>query len=300
MKPLIPLLFSFSLLLFSSPGFGAACCGGGFAAPSIIAGDEKALLTLSASQSEVTTDVHTNGLWKKREEAEDIQTLKIEGAHLLSDRWHAGFSLPLTKRNRAQQVASGFGDLNTSLGYEYLPDWDYNPLRPKGVGFLQLTIPTGRSIYESENPLGLDSQGRGFWALGMGTLLTKTWSKLDAFANFEIHRSFDKSLDHDGVQGTLKPGWGHTLGMGAGINTTNFRFGSSLTWMEEGAVNLVGSQNSSGAAQRYATGALSVSYLANDEVAGTLSYSDQALFGSPSNTSLGQTLSLQLQRKWAR
>lgn len=297
----MPFLFSlFFLLTTSTKVDAAACCGGGFAAPSIITGDDKAQVTISAAQENISTDVYTNGLWKKRDEAESVQTLRIEAAHLLSDRWQAGLAAPIVQRSRAGESSSGLGDVAATLGYEYLPDWDYNPIRPKGIGFLQVTLPTGKSIYESENIYGLDSHGRGFWALGAGTLLTKTWTRFDAFASFEVHRSFDKSIDHKGISGTLKPGWGSNVGIGAGYNTSDFRFGGSLHWSEEDAVDLAGSQNSKGAAQKFARLNLLSSYMASEELAWTLSYSDQTILGNPSNTSLGRSVSVFLQKRWPR
>lgn len=294
--------FSLSLfsLLFLQQAHGAACCGGGFATPSIIAGDDKAMMTSSFSYSQLHADVYTNGLWKKREELENSETLRIDGAHIFNDRWQAGFSVPVIRRSRSNESSSGFGDASALLGYEYLPDWDYHPYRPKGIGFLQLVLPTGKSVYESNTAYGLDSRGRGFWALGAGTLLTKTFRKWDAFVNLEMHRSFNKTINENSIQGTLKPGWGGNSGFGIGYNTTQFRFGGNLTWSYEDAVAVEGTVDSEGALQRFTTAGLTASFLASDEWASTLSYSDQTLFGNPSNTSLSKTVMLMLQRRWLR
>lgn len=296
-KLLLLLLFS----LFVGPAaFGAACCGGGFATPSIISGDDKAQLTSSLSHSEIQSDVYTNGLWKKREQAENSETLRLDGAHIFNDRWQAGFSIPVIKRSRADESSSGFGDVSTLLGYEYLPDWDYHPYRPKGIGFLQLVLPTGKSVYESDNIYGLDSRGRGFWALGAGTLLTKAFGKYDVFFNFEAHRAFNKSIDENNTSAKLKPGWGGNLGLGAGYNTAQFRFGGNLTWSYEDPIAIEGTISSDGDLQRYTTLGLTASYLASDEWGATLSYSDQTLMGSPLNTSLSRSVMIMLQRRWLR
>lgn len=295
------------LLLFSTTNFAlqqtaqaAACCGGGFAAPSIIAGDDKAQLTSSYSMTEVTVDhVDANGVWHKWDTHQQVQTIRIEGAHLVSDRWQAGFALPIVQRSRLEQSYSGLGDIALSLGYEYLPDWDYNPLRPKGIGFVQLTLPTGKSKAESDLG-GLDSRGNGFWSIGIGTLLTKTFGKYDAFSSIELHNSFAKDFSNSQMQGTLKPGVGGNFGVGGGYNLESLRFGASLLWSYEDPVDIKSSSPSSGSAERSASLTLSANYLANDDWAGTLSYSDQTLIGSPVNTSLGQTLSLIIQRRWAR
>lgn len=300
------LLFAFRILAIlivfapSSAAFAAACCGGGFATPSLIAGDDKAQLTTSFTHSEIKADVYADGLWNGRNYKETIETLKLEVAHIFVDRFQAGLSVPVTRRSRESESSSGFGDITTSFGYEYLPDWDYNPWRPKGIGYLQLTLPTGRSIHEAQAPYQLDSRGRGFWALGAGTLLTKTFSKLDLFTSIDLHRSFEKSYEGSDGSGSLQPGWGGNFGIGAGYNWTSWRLGSSLTWTYEDSINVTGVNASSGSIERYATAAITASYLHDEEWASTFTYSDQTRFGSPLNTRLGQALIIQLQKRWPR
>lgn len=304
MKRTLVSFFSFFLvgILFSAKAKAAACCGGGFAAPSIIAGDDKAQLTTSYSETKVVVDnVDTQGFWRKWGTHQQVQTFKIEGAHIFWDRFQAGLSIPVIQRSREGLKYSGLGDISTSLGYEYLPDWDYNPYRPKGIGFLQLTLPTGKSKADSEVG-GLDSRGNGFWALGLGSLLTKTWAKFDSFASFELHRSFGKDVSNSQFSGKLEPGYGGNLGIGLGYNVKDYRLGYSITWTYEDAVKTrsISGTGNNGSIERYATGVLNASYMANDEWSGTFSYSDQTLFGSPVNTSLGRSVALQVQRRWGR
>lgn len=305
MKQVFSWFFSLSVLILflgNDKSFAAACCGGGFAAPSIIAGDEKAQLTTTVSNAEVVIDnVDSQGFWKKSDVHQNVQSIKIEAAHIFSDRYQAGLSIPVIQRTRDSQTYSGLGDLNTSVGYEYLPDWDYNPYRPKGIGFLQLTIPTGKSKADSEVG-GLDSRGNGFWALGAGTLLTKTWTRLDAFFSFEIHRSFSKSVSNSQFDGKLNPAYGSNFGFGLGWNFSDFRFGSSLIWSYEDPIQTQSNfgTNYTGAIERFATAAISASYLVNPEWSGTINYTDQTLVGSPINTSLSKGITLQIQRRWGR
>lgn len=294
------LLLSKGTLLFSQQTLAAACCGGGVSAPSLIVGDQRAQLTSSYSFSEVVIDnVDSKGVWRKWEHHQQVETLKIEGAHLISDRWQAGFSLPLMKRTLLDESYSGVGDTSASLGYEYLPDWNYHPIRPKGTGFLQLTLPTGKARAESDVG-GLDSRGNGFWSLGLGTLLTKSFGKYDALLTAQIHHSFSKKFSNSSSEGTLNPGLGGSFGLGGGYNLRSWRFGSSITWVYEDPVDIEGSSPSQGSHERYATGTLSASYLYSDSWAATMTYSDQTIFGDPVNTSLGRTIAMQLQRRWER
>ena len=294
-------LFLFSALTFIvSRAFGAACCGGGFAAPALIIGDDKAQVTTSYAYSQVTDDVGTDSLWHKRNSSETSETFKVEAAHIFYDRWQAGLSIPIIRRTLSEESSSGLGDVSGTIGYEYLPDWDYNPWRPRGLGFIQLTLPTGKSINESDSLYQLDSRGRGFWSIGAGTILTKTIGKWDIYSSFDIHRSFNKSYSNTQSEGVLRPGYGGNFGLGAGYNLSAIRLGAGLSWAYEDPVDVTGSTTSKGAAQRYANGTLSASYLLKNELATTLTYSDQTLFGSPSNTSLGRGAMIYLQKRWLR
>ena len=307
MKPLVQSFFKnfiyvIGLSFFSLQAHAAACCGGGFAAPSLIAGDDKAQVSTSLSNTEVIIDnVDSQGVWTKWDTHQTVRTFKIDGAHIISDLWQIGLSVPVIQRSHLEQSYSGLGDINTSLGYEYLPDWDYNPYRPKGLGYLQITLPTGKSKAESEVG-GLDSRGQGFWAIGAGTLLTKTWSAWDAFVSADIHTSFSKKIKTSSLEAELKPGFGANWGGGFGYNQKDFRYGASLTWNYEDPVIATnqGQIIYAGAVERYATATMSLSYLANDEWSGSISYSDQTLFGDPVNTSLGRGAAVQIQRRWGR
>jgi len=257
-------------------------------------------VTTSFSQSRIQADVSADGVWRKRTLEDSTQIFKLDAAHIFSDRWQAGFSVPLQNRAKAGSqggTSSGLGDVAFQAAYEYMPDWDYSPLRPKGVGFLTLTLPTGKSIYESlETDGGLSARGRGFLAIGTGTVLTKIYRAWDLSATLEGHRSFAKSFQEN----TITPGYGGSLSLGGGWNTQFFRIGGALSWNQEDAVDVSGSVSSKGSLQRYATGTLAASYIFPDLWAGTISYSDQSLFGNPANTSLSQSILVLLQKRWNR
>jgi hypothetical protein len=300
-RRLLAALYFCVLSLSGGRAWAAACCGGGFAAPSLIVGDDRAQLTASYGYSQIVDDIGSDSLWRRRDARESSETFKFEGAHIFRDRWQAGFSLPLVRRTRAAESSSGLGDVTGTLGYEYLPDWDYNPWRPRGLGFLQLTVPSGRSIQESESDYQLDARGRGFWAAGVGTMLTKILGRWDMLANFDVHRSFAKHYRQgDQSEGELHPGYGGNLGLGGGYNWADWRAGGVVTWTYEDPIDVTGTVDSRGSAQRYATATLSASYMMRDDWATTVSYSDQTWFGTPTNTTLGRGVMLVLQRRWSR
>ncbi len=299
----------FSILKFSlcccavgwvAPIWAAACCGGSIAAPAMIASDDKAQLSVSLSRTEITDDVYPDRTWRRRQTPETAQIWNFEGAHIFADRWQAGGSVPVVKRVRGDQSSQGLGDITASVGYEYLPDWDYNPVRPKGLGFLQLIAPTGQSIYEAENIYQLDSRGRGFWAVGGGSLLTKTWGSWDAVTLLGVHRSFSKDYSNTQSNGTLIPGWGGVLSAGGGYSWRSLRGGVNVGWNYEDPIEVRGSVSTQGSAQRFATVTASLSHSPNEAWSATLSYQDQSLIGRPVNTSLNRGLQFQIQRRFSR
>jgi hypothetical protein len=299
-KPLCLTVTSLLLSLLPAQVLASACCGGAFSIPAIITGDDAGQLSTSFSQSKVEADVTATGVWRKRDTSDVSQILKIDGAHVFADRFQAGFSLPVQMRTRdgvQGGTSSGLGDMALQGAYEYLPDWDYNPYRPKGVGFLTLTLPTGKSLEESLNEdAGLSARGRGYWAFGGGTVLTKSYRAWDLNSTLEFHRSFAKTVNDT----TLTPGSGGSFALGAGWNTAAWRFGGSIAWNQEDAVKITGATNSEASPQRYATGSLMASYLFPENWTGIVSYSDQTLFGNPENAILSKSAMILLQKRWAR
>jgi hypothetical protein len=298
--PIKQLLISVGSFVFCAEAFGAACCGGGFAAPAIVMGDDEAQLAASYSFSQVVEDVGADAFWAKRQARESNLAFKVDVAHIFWDRWQAGASAPIISRARAGASSTGLGDVSGTLGYEYLPDWDYNPWRPKGIGYLQLTAPSGRPVQEAGAPYQIDARGRGFWAIGAGTLLNKIVGKWDVYSQLDFHRSFSRRYDSSQFKGVLQPGFGGSLGFGGGFSPADFRFGGGLSWTYEDPIDTKGTTDAKGAPQRFATATLSASYQFQTDWSAALTYGDQTLLGHPLNTSLSRFMILMLQKRWER
>jgi hypothetical protein len=262
--------------------------------------DDRALVTSSYGYSQVHADVSTDQTWRKRQTTESFETFKLDAAQIFRDRWQAGVSLPVIRRAREENSEAGLGDITTSLGYEALPDWDYHPYRPRGLVFLQVTAPTGTPVAEAESDYLLDARGRGFWAVGVGTFLTKSFGRYDVFTSADVHHSFSRSYENGQARGELNPGFGSHLTVGAGYNRDKWRWGASLTSSSEEPVEISGPNPSQGASQRDMTASLSSSVSLKENWAATLSYNDQTWFGSPSNTSLSRGVTVLLQKRWLR
>jgi hypothetical protein len=275
------------------------CCGGGFAVPSLIAGDDRAQLAAEVSYGWIASDVTSQGLWRNRDSLESTTTTRLSGAIAAFERAQFGASLPFISRGRGEESQAGLGDISLTTGYEILTDWDYSTYRPKLIGFLSVNTPTGRSINEATNTYRLDSRGRGYWAIGAGLLATKLIRKFDVFASGEAHRSFTKQT------GDLEevPGFGGSFGAGIGYTFRGTRFGVASTTTLEDPIDLHGSIESRGQFSRLT--ALTASVGRDIETSEGLigvsaSFTDQTLLGAPTNAALSKTAMLLLTKRWAR
>jgi hypothetical protein len=293
--------FLVSMIFAASIARAAACCGGGLPVPALVLGDEKANLSSTLSYSTVATDVGSDGVWQHRNITENAQTLRLDTAHVLDDRFQIGASLPIVRRARNEDARTGLGDVAINGGYEFLPEWDYSPWKPRGLGYLQLTLPTGRSIYEATDVNQLDSTGRGFWALGTGAAFTKIRGAYDGAVLVDLHRSFGKSVNGTSAGDLqLSPGWGGSVTLGAGRTFKDVRVGASLAWIYEDGTKVSGGGLPDGSLSRYAAAGLSMIYSPSRDWSASASYSDQTLFGTPVNTPLSRSFIVSYQHRFPR
>jgi hypothetical protein len=287
----------------------AACCGAGSAAPTIISGDDAFQFSTSVSFADVIGDARANGVSVFRATGDDetTQTIRLDGALLISDRWQLGASAPIIRRSRSRlqssDSATGLGDLTFNTAYEVLPEWGYSVWKPRGFLFGQVTIPTGGSIYDlavaTDDPWGLDSRGRGFFNIGMGALFTKTWGSWDAFTLMEAHRSFQRTFH--GVQ--VNPGFGGSVAIAGGYSPTflPLRVGLALSPAYEGAYTVTeNGQSSTSSHQLVWNTSLQLGWLIHSSATLSAIYTDQTLTGPATNVSLSRTLAVTFQKRWER
>lgn len=269
--------------------------------PSLISGDDRLQFSSSYSRTKLIVDsIDGEGVWHLARSNTFIDQYKFDLAYSFAELWQVGISVPVMLKINPNAQASGLADISANLGYEVLPEFDYSLYRPKGILYLQLTLPTGRNINEDESADQLQNYGRGLWAFSAGLLLTKSLGPFDAFANIEGHRSFARSFYSSGLEKKLSAGNGFSANLGLGYNTTSWRFGPVLSYRYEDPVTVSADIQSTGLLERVTSIGAAVAYLVNDELSISSVYSDQTLIGSAANTSLGQTLSLQLQKRWPR
>ncbi|MBC7386967.1 MAG: hypothetical protein H7301_12510 [Cryobacterium sp.] len=310
----------FLLLVFSwvsaTDANAAPCCSGSSAIPAMITGDDRAQISASFSHATVIGDAFEGGLpqFRSSDQSETTNFFRLDGARLISDRMQVGAGLSLLSRQFSTPSSHAGkslpGDLILNFAYEALPEWEYSEWKPRGHVFIATTIPTGRSIYEANEPGLIDSTGKGFFRIAMGAILTKRWDLWDASFITEIHRSLPRTFpptasDPDPLRVDAGFGGSFALGMGYSPGGGNFRFGIRLQPsfnQPKERTTLTGVTKSS--RSQVIDTSLEASYLLSDQGGGTWTgfgnFNDQTLIGPAVSSTLNRTIALGIQHRWDR
>ncbi len=304
------MLWWVSLILAWTPTTSAApCCAQAGSVPSLITGDERISIGASLSNGSVIGDAPAagGGLPVFRDALstrESRSVLLLNAATLIDgDRLQAGVSVPLqwnrigTGSRNSSRVAAG--DVSLTLGHETLPEWDYSFWKPRGFSFVQLTLPTGRSILESSEALAGDVTGLGHVAISAGFIALKRWSLWDASALIRLGRVFGRGFD-TGI--STRSAWSGAFSVGGGVSfAERFRFGGTLGLDALSAQAVSGGGlDSAGAGRLVWTAGANLSWLRGDDDTLILGYADQTLFGPAYNASLARTFSLSVMHRIER
>lgn len=302
----------FVLLLLSelstSNLFSAPCCGGTANVPSLISGDDQSQFTATLSSGNVVAEAPVGGgiKYRKNTDDENSQTLRLDGAMLLSDRLQAGLTLPVVRRSRERgssyAESSGLGDIALSVGYEILPEWSFSSWQPRGLIFVSGTLPTGGSLYDAKELYKIDSRGRGLWSVSAGALFTKVVGNWDLSTLIEAHHGFNREIKNDLGVLKLNPGWGGSglLSMGFSPGGGNLRFGLSVAPSFEEPIATEGIVSGTGEAVSLWTASTQLSYLLSTTTSMSFIYSDQTLIRASENSALNRSVAFLVQKRWER
>jgi hypothetical protein len=305
-------LFAVCLLGMRPPFvFAAPCCSANAAAPSLISGDDAVQVTLLASHQRIVGDVTPDGvsIFRAANHNEVTENFRLEGAWLVGDRWQVGAEVPLVRRSLSQpgidNAATRLGDIRLDVAYEVLPEWSYSVWNPKGYVFLQAIVPTGRSIYDSQQTGAVDASGQGFYTLAVGGLFLKRWGNWDVYLLPEVHhawgRGFESALTQEHV--SIEGGWGASAALGVGVSPggEDLRVGLRIQPTYASAKNVFSSSGTSQTAtQLNWETALELAYLLADQWSVSASYFDQTLLGPAQGTTLARGVTVSLQCRWPR
>jgi len=299
---MVQILF-LSILCFQSIAYSAACCGGGSTVPSLVTTDDRAQLSTSFSYSQIKIDsVDGAGIWFKNADHQMTKTLKFDYAYVLDSDIQFGCSIPLVQKQFQDQTYSGLADVQAAIGYEYLPEREYNLFKPKAFVYGGLIFPTGFSKYKSMNG-GVDARGQGLWGISLGHVAVKNYLQFDLMSLIDLHHYFNQDLklaNNESLK-IRQNGLGGQINFAAGYNTLKSRWGFSAAWFYEDRItNQQQNIQDTGYIEKYGQISLSYSYMLTELAGVTFNYSDQTIIGTPESTSLGQTLSVQLNQRWTR
>jgi hypothetical protein len=288
--------------LFMAPAHAAPCCAGGSAVPALITGDEAELYQVGMSYGAVVGDapgagggipVFRDGL----SIAENRGILTVNHARLLDgDRLQAGVSIPvqfnqLSQGARAEDSVQ-IGDVAAVLGYEILPEWEYSLWKPRVFSFLQASLPTGRSIHETQSLFASDVSGLGQFQMSLGSIAMKRWSKWDlnllARGGAVFGRSFASAQNSQVILGDSFVGTGS---IGGGFSPTErFRIGGALSMDYQSPVEILDSNSYSVTSERLVWNAnVSLMLLIGSDDSLVIGFQDQTWFGPAYNTSLSRS-----------
>lgn len=299
----------FFINAMTSQAQAAPCCSSTSAAPALITGDDRIQLGWVSATSHVVADAPIEGLptFRNGTLSESTESHRLDAAFVFTDRLQAGSQIGIVNRKIRtpghSSNATHLGDAKFNLGYEFLPEWNYSYWRPKGLGFLQVTAPSGRTIYDARDPLQSDATSTGFYRLSAGALFTKKWSLWDAYFLSEVHRGWSRSFSSINETIRVTPGWGASWSMGWGLSPGggNLRIGLRVqpTWEQSKKISTATSELRSHSQKAIDT-SIEFAYLVQEEWSILSAYTDQTLLGPAKNVALSRSFSVGLQKRWAR
>ena len=302
----------FLSFLFPTQSRGAACCARNSSTPSLIIGDDWSQFNFGYAYSSAIALAGESGQasYFPAEVQEGIQTYRLDAATLLSDRFQVGASLFLVNHRLTHSYISdsstGIGDVRLSAGYEALPDWSYSIWKPQIYLFSSATIPTGRSLEQSQKSSYTDVTGNGFFSLSLGSLFIKRWVVWDAFLLSELHYSLPRTFENDAVEFKkfrVEPGWGGSLGVGLGMSPGGGALRLGLRVMpryEQGKMNVgIDHKKDIGFIATCDVGA-DLGYLLTSQDTVMVAFTDQTLLGPSYNSNLNRVLAINFQHRWER
>jgi hypothetical protein len=312
MKRKLIIRFSLVWIFLGKVASAAPCCSANAAAPSLVSGDDSAQVSISYANGLVLADAPAMGdaVYRNSNINEITQVVRLDGAVLLNDRWQAGASLPLIRHSLTSPLIDEStiapGDVRFGAAYEILPEWEYSVWRPKGYLFAQITLPTGKSIYDLSEPGDeMDAVGQGFYTMSVGALLLKQWGDWDGYLlpqlSYSLGRTSTEALTGQQTQVGAAVGLSAVLGAGFSPGGGNLRLGLRLQPVYISPRSLISSFGASETSFQLTWDASAeVSYLIAEDWSINGSYSDQTLLGNAVNSTLSRTFAVALQHRWSR
>ena len=288
----LAILFS----VYNLKAMAGSCCGGGSSSSLILIGDNRQEYSLGLSYRDDLgqTDNYGWATFHNDKTVDQQTTFNFQFQRLVSDRFQAAMKSSLiqkdiTKQNRHEST-SGMGDIDLQATYEFLPEFTYSALKPRGFTYLKLTMPTSKSLYNSDSPLYSDVRGTGLYSLSAGVFFIKHISAFTIKTAIEEQHFFGKEFSTLTIKDYNKliiP-----LGLSYAFDPAPLSFGTGATWSYQTKKTFTGSI--SGAANKEYFWELNAftNWIIDRESTVGISYSDSTLVGKNINSSLFRTVGL--------
>ncbi len=310
-KLLDTILIGAGILGFANQqSWGAACCARSSATPTLILGEDSAQVGVGASVGAMVAEASEDGaaIFRSPHTSDITQSFRMDGAFLLSDRWQAGLSVTMTQhrvsQSRINDSTFGMGDSRISLAYEWLPSWTYSVWRPQSYLFTTVTLPTGKSVYDSNSNLAADVTGNGFYSFSLGSIFLKRWVIWDVFFMPEVHYSLPRDFAMDSRNIRVFPGFGGSMGIGGGVSpgAGPIRLGMRIQPRLDQArlIPAVDARAQERSVLASCDVGFDLSLLIGTQDTIMVSYTDQTLLGPAMNSNLNRSLGVNFQHRWER
>lgn len=283
-------------ILFSSKVFSSSCCGGGSSSSMIITGDNRAEMSLGYSYRSDIGQTNQDG-WatlNSDQIKDQRQSINVQGQYQATERWQLASKLSLVDKNLnksgLKENNMGPGDVDLQATYEYLPEYTFSDYRPRGFVYSRATIPTSKSLYDSQSNIFSDVRGTGLYSLSLGNFLLKKLNTVTLKLTTEWTHYFGKTYSqfklHDYEKFSLPLGFAYTH------PDSDFTFGLTDTFSYQTGKTLTGEINSKSSQEYFWEVSPFVNYSPNRNEIWSLSYSDSTLIGKSINSPLYRIVSL--------
>ena len=282
--------------------FSASCCGGGSSSSVIITGDNQQELSLGYSYRNDIGQTDNQALASLNDNSiKDHQFLySLQFARMLFDRFQTSIKMGVTSKELDKQhrieKKSGLQDIELQSTYEFMPEYTYSKYKPRGFGYLKLSVPMSKSLYDSESQLFSDVRGSGLYSLAPGLFFLKKISALSLKSGFEYQYYFGKRFSDS----TLSDYYKLVIPFGASYVLDQHPVVLSITstWNYQTSKNLVGFIQSESPSEYFWDLNLSSTYRLSDAAGISLSYSDSSLIGKSVNSPLYRIIGLSYNYGW--
>lgn len=283
------------LIIFSKL-YASSCCGGGSSSSMIITGDNRAELSLGYSyRNDVgQTDTSGNAYFNNSAITDQKQTINLQAQYQVSEYTQLATKTSFVEKelNKSglNESNMGLGDIDLQATYEYLPEFTYHPIKPRGFIYFKSTIPTSKSLYNSESSIKSDVRGTGLYSIGLGNFFIKkfdNWTiKFTSEWNHFFGRNY-KDLALSDYDKLIIP-----IGVSHSFDNSDFTIGFTDSFSYQTSKTLSGMNNSTSASEYFWELNTFINYSLNRNQMFSLSYSDSTLIGKNINSPLYRSAAL--------